>query len=59
MWVNQLFYLGALEQLLCTCLPHGFAGVWPVVVLNVSIGGGSLLYDGWQSLSFARLSQIQ
>jgi hypothetical protein len=26
MWVNQLFYLGVLEQLLFTCLPYGFVG---------------------------------
>jgi hypothetical protein len=37
MWVKQLFYLGVLEQLLCTCLPYGFVGLWPVAVLNVFI----------------------
>jgi hypothetical protein len=27
MWVNQLFYLGVLEQMLCACLPYNIAGV--------------------------------
>jgi hypothetical protein len=27
MWVNQLLYLGVLEQLICKCLPHGFVGL--------------------------------
>jgi hypothetical protein len=38
MWVYRLFYLRVLEQLLCTCLPYAFVGLWPVAVLNVSVG---------------------
>jgi hypothetical protein len=38
MWVNKLFYLGLLEQLLCTCLPYGFVRFWPVAVLNILFG---------------------
>jgi hypothetical protein len=38
MWVNQLFYLDVLEQMLHMCLPYGFVGLWPMVVLNVFVG---------------------
>jgi hypothetical protein len=38
MLVNQLFYLGVLEQLLCMCLPYGFVGfLWHVAILNVVV----------------------
>jgi hypothetical protein len=37
MCVNQLFHLDVLEQLQCTILPYGFAGLWPVAVMNVSV----------------------
>jgi hypothetical protein len=55
MWVNHLFYLGVLEQLLCT-LPYGGVGlslVSRVAVLNVFVGAEveSLLYCGRPSLA--------
>jgi hypothetical protein len=49
MWVNELFYLGVLDHLLCTCLPYDFVGLWHVAVLNVFVLGGSLFYGGQSS----------
>jgi hypothetical protein len=58
MWANQLFYLGVLQQLLCTCLPYGFVGLFPVALLNVFVLGGKLLCGDRSSRSFGMRIRI-